>query len=171
MKVLSVLVAVIIIACYAISAEAEANQKRLKVGLPLGLSGIAAEHSENIRRGVELAKLDLERAGWVVALEYEDTTAAPAKVVSSIQSLLSKGHKLFIGPTWSYMVAAAKPLYERNDAVAISPITSTETTDGTAEQIRNYFRTMSPYKGMGGTYRFDKDGNSNPTPWLIRKAV
>jgi len=114
-----------------------APPKELRVGLPLALSGIAAQQSENIRRGVEFARQDLEKAGWRVHLRYEDTTANAAQVVTVVKSLLSTGHRLIIGPTWSYMVAAAKPAIEQAGAVVISPVTSSELIDGPSPYVFN----------------------------------
>lgn len=109
--------------------------KEMRLAAPLALSGIAAQHSENIRKGIELAKEDLTRQGWKIELAFEDSGAEAAGVITSVKYLLSRGYRLFIGPTWSYMIAAAKPLFEQSGALAFSPITSSEITAGPSPNV------------------------------------
>lgn len=140
----ALLFTVFIILCCG-QARLYADESRtLRLAAPLALSGIAAEHSENIRNGIELAKSELEQQGWKVEVAYEDTTAQAARVVTAVQSLLARGHRFFIGPTWSYMVAAARPLFERYDTVVYSPATSTEVTAGPSP---NVFQGASRHSG------------------------
>lgn len=115
--------------------QAEPAQRNLRLGAPLAFSGIGAEHAENMRKGIELAKSVLEKDGWNVKCQFEDTTAEAVRVVSTVRSLTARGYRLLIGPTWSYMVAAAKPILESSNSIAFSPATSTEITEGPSPNL------------------------------------
>ena len=112
----------------AVVAQAEVPKPRtpqqpLRIGVVLGATGYASVHSENMRRGIELAKEHLEAHGWRVELRYEDDATQAAKSAAAVQALVAKGYRLFIGPAWSFLMAAAAPIYSRADVVAYGPAT------------------------------------------------
>ncbi len=96
----------------------------------MALTGYGSFHGRNIQHGLELAKKDLEKRGWKVELTYEDDGTIPQRSITAIRALSARGYSLFIGPTWSYQVEAAGPLYARTPVIAFSPATYSAVTGG-----------------------------------------
>ncbi|MCC6953471.1 MAG: ABC transporter substrate-binding protein [Deltaproteobacteria bacterium] len=117
------------------STAASAEDKTLKVGLVLGLTGGASQHADAIRNGVELAATELRASGWTVELTYEDDQTNAGKTVTALRALIARGHKLFIGPTWSFQIHAALPILAASDSIAIVPGGSADISGGSAKGV------------------------------------
>ena len=115
---------------FAQAQDRKPPSKSLDVAAVLALSGYASVHGHNIQRGLEMAKFDLEKQGWQVRLTYEDDGTVPVRSVSTVRSLMARGLRLFIGPTWSFQVAAAAPLYAAGPVLAFSPATCSAVAGG-----------------------------------------
>lgn len=107
-----------------------AGRNQLRVGALLSLTGPAAVHGNNILQGLELSAKDLRRRGWEVELLVEDDGTVPARTVSAVQSLAQRKVNLFVGPTWSFLVAAAAPVLQRRNVLAMAPACSWEVGGG-----------------------------------------
>jgi branched-chain amino acid transport system substrate-binding protein len=112
-------------------------KKELKVGAVLALTGDAAVHSASIRRGIELAAAELKAQGWILDISFQDDQTQPAKTITALHQLHSQGYKIFIGPTWSFQVKAARPFLEKSGSVALVPGGSSEINGGASEAIFN----------------------------------
>jgi len=107
-------------------AEKAGSPKTLKAGVVVSLTGDAAMSGEAMRKGIELARAELESKGWNVDLAWQDGETKPSKVVSSIQFLSGQGYRLLIGPTWSFEINAAKTVLEQSGSVTIAPAGSSD---------------------------------------------
>jgi branched-chain amino acid transport system substrate-binding protein len=94
------------------------------------MSGDAAIHAGNIRKGIELAEETLKAKGWQLDIRYEDDQTNPAKTVSAMQLLVAQGYRFFIGPTWSFQVNAVRGIAAANDIVAVVPAGSSQINGG-----------------------------------------
>jgi len=120
--------------------QAKEPEKYLRIGAVLGLSGDAAYQSESIRKGAELARSTLEKQGWQVKITYEDDQTNSAKTVTAVKSLLARGYKFFLGPTWSFQVKAAEPIIRNAGAIAFCPAGSSAINGVASPHVFN----MSP---------------------------
>ena len=102
-------------------AESAVGSRVLKVAAILGVSGSSAIHSDNIRKGLLLAKEDLEKSGWKIELAIEDDETLPAKSVTAARSLISRGYRFFIGPSWNFQVEAVAAVYSKSNVLAFAP--------------------------------------------------
>lgn len=111
--------------------------RNLRVGVVLGLTGDASLQAEAMRKGIDLAAEDLRAQDWSVDLAYEDDNTVPAKTVSALRFLNSRGYKLFVGPTWSFQVKAAAPVLKSMEALAIAPAGSASINGGSYAEVFN----------------------------------
>lgn len=116
----------ILIAFFAFGNTNNTNSSEIKIGAVLSLTGYGSADSENIKRGMELAKEDLIRKGAKITIEYQDDKTDPKETVSAIRTLaMSKPDALF-GPIWSYLVDAGAKSLEDSNIVAYSPSVTSE---------------------------------------------
>lgn len=125
----------VLLSLLSLPVSARAEDKTLKVGLVLGLTGGASQHADAIRNGVELAATELRASGWTVDLTYEDDQTNAGKTVTALRALIARGHRLFIGPTWSFQIHAALPILAASDAIAIVPGGSADISGGSAKGV------------------------------------
>lgn len=84
----------------------------VRIASVLPLTGAAAELGGDMRRGQELAAERLNdsvKGGGRIELVFEDSKSNPAEGTRAVQSLLARGHRLFVVPL-STVGMAAKPL-------------------------------------------------------------
>ena len=118
-------------------AEESENPKKLKIAAVFGLTGLAAEHGNAMKNGIMLAAENLKADGWQVEIQIEDDQTVPAKTASAVRSLLAKGYRFFVGPTWSFLSKAAEPILKANNAIAITPGGSSLINGGASEVLFN----------------------------------
>jgi len=109
-----------------VDALAAPPNKELHVGVVLSLTGPAEVHSQAIRKGLELAKSELERDNWLVELNYQDDQTEATKAVSAFRALLGSGYKYFVGPTWEFQLEAALPIIQKSAAACFVPTNSSD---------------------------------------------
>lgn len=99
-----------------------------KVGVMLPLSGDAASYGESIKRGIELAKSNMQAD---IELVYVDSKCEGKEAVSSLTKLLTVDNVVaVIGEVCSGATLAAAPVAESNGVVMVSPSsTSPDITD------------------------------------------
>lgn len=86
------------------------NISTIQAAAILSLTGPAAGDSEEIKRGIELAKADLEKQGIVLDITIEDDSTDPVKSVNALQKILATEKPTFlIGPVWSFLGNAVAP--------------------------------------------------------------
>jgi branched-chain amino acid transport system substrate-binding protein len=116
------------------------RQTTVKIGAVLPLSGAAANHGEDARDAIILARDDLNRSGGI--------DGSPAHVIfeddqSTQQGSLSAANKLIgfdkvvavLGPISSSQVLAAGPVAERSRTVLFSPSASSPALSGAGHFI------------------------------------
>ncbi|RIL05830.1 MAG: hypothetical protein DCC75_11365 [Proteobacteria bacterium] len=64
-----------------------AQERSLKVGAVLALSGYAAKHSEGIRKGIELAAEKLKGDGWSLDINFQDDQTNPGGKIFTFAGL------------------------------------------------------------------------------------
>jgi branched-chain amino acid transport system substrate-binding protein len=126
-------------------ADESVLERHYKVGVMLPLSGPAATYGFNIRRGIELAKKELNAN--MIELIYRDTACDPEKTPDAVEELDHAGVTVIIGEVCSAATLAAVPVAEANGIVMISPSsTSPELSDVGG---RYFFRTVPSDAGQG----------------------
>lgn len=85
-KVWAILGVIIIVILVIVSVNTNKKNKakvigstEVNVGVVLGFTGDAAQDSEEMKRGIEMAKTDLEKEGYKVNLNYQDDNTDPKK--------------------------------------------------------------------------------------------
>ena len=107
------------------------QQKTIKIGAVLGLTGYAATDSLNVKRGIDLAVEDLAKTGVTVDVNYQDDKTDPKQTVSSIQYLAATYKpQAVIGPIWSFLEDAGAPALTQAKLVAYAPANTSEFTTG-----------------------------------------
>lgn len=99
------------------------NDKVIKVGVIMPLTGPVAEPGINALRGVELSveKFNAEQKHQI-QLIVEDSKSTPKDGISAINKLITVDKvKIVIGDIMSSVVLAMAPIAERNKVVLISP--------------------------------------------------
>ena len=102
------------------------EEKEIKIGAVLPLTGSAAVWGENSRMGLEIALEEVNAAGGVkgkkVNLIFEDSQSDSAKAVSALQKLISTDKvSVVIGDIASSSVLAMAPIAEKAKVVLLSP--------------------------------------------------
>ncbi|MEK7106351.1 MAG: branched-chain amino acid ABC transporter substrate-binding protein, partial [Patescibacteria group bacterium] len=112
----------------------EGEKEPIKIGGVLSLTGAASSDGESIKKGMELAKADLEAQGVEVELIYQDDKTEAKDTVSAINAISTQGVEAIIGPTWSFLGDAGVPVADRLKLVTIMPANTSE-----------YVSARSPY--------------------------
>jgi branched-chain amino acid transport system substrate-binding protein len=98
------------------------ESKTFRAGAILALTGPNAEYGLQAKRGIELAREDIQRAdpGAEISVQYEDSESTPTKSVTAYQKLVAKdGLKLIFGNA-SFLAKAVSPLAENDDVLFIA---------------------------------------------------
>lgn len=102
------------------------DEKEIKIGVVLPLSGTAAGHGEDVMGGINLALKELNDSGinqeFKIKLMIEDNQSTPQGSVNSLSNLINI-HKVpvIIGPLASSDMLAMAPIAEKAKVVLISP--------------------------------------------------
>ncbi len=153
--VVVVVVALILVASN--KSKPAATGESIKIGAALSLSGIAAQDGESIKKGLELAKSDLEKKGVNVEIAYQDDKTEPKDTISAINVLASSGVEAIIGPTWSYLGDAGVPVADRLKVVAVMPANTSEYV--TAKSPYAFFTAVKVEKIVPELTKWLKDNN------------
>lgn len=90
--VVIVVVLVVVVAVLALMNSQKnkiVNKETIKVGVITDLSGPVAFWGQSTKVGAELAKVDLEKAGYKVELIFEDYQMDPAMALTAVQKLVN----------------------------------------------------------------------------------
>jgi branched-chain amino acid transport system substrate-binding protein len=92
--------------------ETAGGGKPFRVGAIIALTGPNADYGLQVKRGIELAKRDIEarHPGFHLEVQYEDSATSPAKGLSAFQKLTDvDGHKVIVGNA-SFLAGALAPV-------------------------------------------------------------
>lgn len=105
------------------------EEKEIKIGAILPLTGDAALYGKSIKKGIDLAVDQINSKGGIkgskVSVIFEDSKAVPADGVAAFQKLINI-HKVsaVIGDAVSSVTLAFAPIAEKNKIVILSPLSS-----------------------------------------------
>lgn len=106
------------------------GDKTVNIGVVMGFTGAAVQDSEEMKRGIELAKEDLVKEGYTVNINYQDDNTDPAKTVTALQSMLVQTRPDFVvGPAWSFLASAASDTFSQNKLISYQPANTSEYVD------------------------------------------
>ena len=131
MKKIFSLVVILLIICGLIwvSCQKKVEEKVVKIGAVLVLTGPDAKAGQSAKQGIEMAVEEINASGGVksrkIKVIYEDDGGEPQKSVSAVQKLINVDKVLAIlGPMWSSCVLAVAPIVESKGVVILSPTAS-----------------------------------------------
>jgi len=131
MKKIFSLVVILLIICGLIwvSCQKKVEEKVVKIGAVLVLTGPDAKAGQSAKQGIEMAVEEINASGGVksrkIKVIYEDDGGEPQKSVSAVQKLINVDKVLAIlGPMWSSCVLAVAPNVESKGVVILSPTAS-----------------------------------------------
>jgi len=131
MKRIFSLVVILLIICGLIwvGCQKKVEEKVVKIGAVLVLTGPNAKAGQSAKQGIEMAVEEINASGGVksrkIKVIYEDDGGEPQKSVSAVQKLINVDKVLAIlGPMWSSCVLAVAPIVESKGVVILSPTAS-----------------------------------------------
>ena len=112
-----------------VSCQKKVEEKVVKIGAVLVLTGPNAKAGQSAKQGIEMAVEEINASGGVksrkIKVIYEDDGGEPQKSVSAVQKLINVDKVLAIlGPMWSSCVLAVAPIVESKGVVILSPTAS-----------------------------------------------
>jgi len=121
----------------------------IKVGAPIGLTGICAQWGEDELKAIQLAVEEANTSDGVngkqIELIVEDSQCEPRGAVNAIIKLISVNKvKALIGTTWGDSFQAAFTVSEPRQIVAVSPSTVLEVLEKNQLPITHTFSTWYP---------------------------
>ena len=105
------------------------EEKVVKIGAILPLTGDAAKYGESAKEGIELAIKEINAEGGVkghkIEIIYEDSQGLPTTGVSAFQKLITSNRvPAVIGGLFSSVTLAIAPIANREHVVVLSPTSS-----------------------------------------------
>jgi ABC-type branched-subunit amino acid transport system substrate-binding protein len=106
---------------------------------------MAAADGENIKKGIEFAKAKLQEEGITLNVVYVDDGSESAQTVSAVAQLADVYQvEALVGPTWSFLAAAAADTISDRKVVAYSPANTSEHVTSTS----SYFLFGAPKNSL-----------------------
>ncbi len=123
-----------------------AEEEVIKIGAVLSLTGIAQNHGQNNREGIDLAVKEINESGGVNGKEikviYEDDATDSKNTVTIVHKFIDIDNvDVIIGPTWDFLANAAIPVIDKGKKVTITPSVLGDTIEVTSPY---FFSTFSP---------------------------
>ena len=145
----NVFVRVAVVSCLVLTLSCDrkssvADGDRVVIGAILPLTGTGAVWGENSRKGMELARKEVNATGGIngkkLEIVYEDTQGFPQVAVSAIKKLISVDKvQVVLGCATSSATLAAAPIAKRNHVVLFSPgASSPKLSDAGPYFFRNF---------------------------------
>jgi branched-chain amino acid transport system substrate-binding protein len=144
MKRLLTVVLILAVASIGLILGCAKEQKKIKIGAILPLTGSAAPYGQNAQRGILLALEEINAKGGIkgkkVEVIFEDSKTDPKEAVSALQKLYRINNIPFIiGDINSTGVLAMAPIAEKNHIILFSPGASNPKISDAGEYIfRNW---------------------------------
>jgi ABC-type branched-subunit amino acid transport system substrate-binding protein len=132
MKKLLLLISIIFFSttlCYS-------EDKVIKIGAVLALTGPAQAFGTYAKYGIELAEEELEKNGYRVEVVFEDSQSTSVGAVSAIQKLI-KVNKVegVIGDVWGFFTNPLSPIVDKAKIPLISPTVVKESFEKTSPYV------------------------------------
>lgn len=112
---------------------AEPDDRELRLGVLLPLSGAGAELGTSMRDAIDLAVVEINEAGGVngrpVRLFVEDEGDAADTAVRAVESLVDRDVDAIVGPASSLLAPVVLPITTRTGTLTCSPGASAESLD------------------------------------------
>ncbi len=144
-KTLSIIAIVVVIIGFIISKNYSGEMHDVKIGAVLSLTGMAAVDGQNMKDGIEFAKSVLKKDGITLEVVYEDDGTEPIKTVSAVNKLVDIDRvTAIIGPTWSFLSAAAADSIQEKQIVSFNPANTSEHVEGKSD----YFLFGAPKNSL-----------------------
>lgn len=103
------------------------NRSNYRIGVIQSLTGIAAEHGQNVLHALELSASKLNSQGdIVVELVVEDDGTDSKRAISAYQKLLAANVDAIVGATWGFTTEPLIPLAARDKIVLFNTSTLLE---------------------------------------------
>lgn len=121
---------------------AKKEEKEIKIGVILPLTGDAGVYGENMKKGIEVAKSDVENEFKVaIKIFYEDDQGSSTGSVNAYNKMVSANNlKYFIGGAMSSTASPLLPLLDKKQNILISPAASAPTLSG---KSKYFFRVWA----------------------------
>ena len=149
MKLPQILALVLYLLCYLPTVAAQ--NKPLRVGVVLALSGPAHIWGGNGRMALELAQDELNQsnlAGRPIQLVFEDSKTQPAAAVSSFHKLVNVDRvDAVVGDVWSMLANPLVPLSQQSKLVTISPTLMDSSAEGSSPYFFSLGHSVSKLQG------------------------
>jgi branched-chain amino acid transport system substrate-binding protein len=115
----------------------------LKIGVIATLTKLGAYQGQQVLRGLELARDEINSSGGIagrkIELTVEDSRAEPATAVAALRKLIShNGIRFVVGDTWNSTTVPLLPISNAESVLLLSPITGLDQLS--ADDL--FFRTM-----------------------------
>lgn len=151
------------------------EEKEIKIGAVLPLTGSAAVWGENSRMGLEIALEEVNAAGGVkgkkVNLIFEDSQSDSAKAVSALQKLISTDKvSVVIGDIASSSVLAMAPIAEKAKVVLLSPGASNPDISKAGEFIFRNWQSDALEGKVDAKYAYEHLGWKNVAVLYVSNA-
>jgi branched-chain amino acid transport system substrate-binding protein len=135
--------------------------KTIKLGAILALSGPEAAHGTSMRRGLELAKKDIQAAGGpTLEIDYQDQKSGdPTAAVNAAREIGSSGHAVTL-TSYEFNFGAQLPSFKRYKLLALDPGGGT----GGLFNGQDYawgFRGIEPDDALDGGWRYVHETHPN----------
>ena len=131
MKRIFSLVVILLIICGLIwvSCQKKVEEKVVKIGAILPLTGDGAKYGKSAKNGIDLAIEDINKKGGILGRQvkviYEDSQADASKAVSAFRKIVNVEHiKFILGPLSSTEVLAVAPIANKEKVIILAPAAS-----------------------------------------------
>lgn len=140
------------------TSENKNENRPIKIGAVVSLTGYAAVDGMHIKNGMDLAVSDLKNKGVNVEIVYEDDATDPKKSISSLNKiLLADKPDAVVGPIWSFLIDAALPVINNNKIVTYVPSATSEVVNGDSQHI--FYGTYKNSEQVEPLIKFFKENN------------
>jgi len=112
-----------------VSCQKKVEEKVVKIGAILPLTGDAAKYGKSAKNGIDLAIEDINKKGGILGRQvkviYEDSQADASKAVSAFRKIVNVEHiKFILGPLSSTEVLAVAPIANKEKVIILAPAAS-----------------------------------------------
>ncbi len=124
---LTVLVFLLILASTSCIKENDCNDKTIRIGVMIPLTGAGSSQGESISMSLGYASEDVGRyltginSGYGIDMVVEDTESDPEVAIRKYHDLKNKGIKIIVGPALSTVLSAVKPFADADGILLVSP--------------------------------------------------
>ena len=129
MKKLITIILILTVASAGLIVGCAKEEKKIKIGAILPLTGDGAAYGEKEKDGIDLAAWEVNEDGGIggrkIEVIYEDSKGVPEPATSALQKLITRDKvKVVIGDAFSSPTLAMVPIIDKNRIIMISPSAS-----------------------------------------------